>query len=154
MKKELIGRKVRGFYFDDGKYYGLDYLPSMHNYIGKIGVIKEYYDENSYEVDFGTQTWTYPAELIEQHLISDNPLDNLPMISEGVLCEVWDNEDEPFKMFVCARTPIGYVAWASAEKEGFDLYPSYWKNARPIEPVKQYTKEQLEEMVGHKFELI
>lgn len=158
MKKELIGRKVKGFKFEDEKYNNLPYSEAMNDYIGKIGVIKKYYGcDNSYEVQFEKAQFWYPGELIEQHLVSDNPLDSLPMLGEGVLCEVWHGSEYiRAKGFVCARTPYGYVAWASAqEKEHIDYRRIiYWENARPIEPVKQYTKEQLEEILGHKFELI
>lgn len=157
MKQELIGRKVKGFKFEDEKYYSLHYDPDMNDLIGKVGVIKDYYRTyNSYRVKFETRCWSYPAELIEQHLVEDNPLDSLPMLGEGVLCEVWDDEENNRKRFVFARTPKGYMAWAFAEtKEDIDYTGvTYCKNASPIEPVKKYTKEQLEEMIGHKFELI
>lgn len=37
--KDLIGRKVRGFKFEDKKHNGLAYNQAMDNYIGKIGKI-------------------------------------------------------------------------------------------------------------------
>jgi hypothetical protein len=158
MKKELIGRKVKGFKFEYGKHNGLIYPESMDDCIGKVGVITLYYAyDNSYIVQFETEHWSYPAALIEQHLVYDNPLDSLPMLGEGILCEVWNSNQSIKKTeYVCAKTPYGYVS--RVEKiniNDIDWHPlNNWKNARAIEPVKQYTKEQLEKMVGHKFELI
>ena len=157
MKQELIGRKVKGFYFDGQKHAGLSYNSEMNNLIGKVGVIKDYAKfTDSYEVQFEKVQFWYPAELIEKHLVEDDPLDSLPMLGEGVLCEVWDDEENTFIRFVCARTPNGYLAWKFMQtKESIEYKGvTYWENARPIEPVKQYTKEQLEEMIGHPFELI
>lgn len=142
MKKELIGRKVKGLHFGNG----------MDN-----GEIYDYYENNnSYIVKFGKYFYYYPAALIEQHLVEDNLLDSLPMLGEGVLCEVWNNDENTVIRFVCARTPNGYLFWNNTNKKEDINYKgvTYCKNARPIEPVKKYTKEQLEDILGHPFELI
>lgn len=150
MKRELKGRKVKGFYFEDFEHNGLGYSKQMDAHIGEVGEIISHDKEgNTYEVRFKKDIWTYPAELIKQHLVEENPLDNLPMLGKGVLCEVWDAHTSPFEWLVVAKTPNGYLA----SKKG-DYVFLQWPYARPIEPVKQYTKEQLEEMVGHKFQLI
>jgi hypothetical protein len=155
--KELIGRKVKGFKFEHGTNK-INYIygdAGMDKYIGKIGTIIKICDRKAV-VEFEDTTLAYPTSLIEQNLVPDNPLDSLPMLGEGILCEVWDDGHEHYKRFICARTPNVYVAWNDAQKkENIDYTGGIvWENASPIEPVKQYTKEQLEQMVGHKFELI
>lgn len=65
---DLIGCKIKGFYFENnGIHYNLD----MYSYVGKIGKIKSfnalYY---GYVVMFEDGiSWTYPASEIEKHLI-------------------------------------------------------------------------------------
>jgi hypothetical protein len=69
-KEELIGKKVRGFRFERGWYNGLQFANEMNSYIGKVGIIGEYYETNNrYRVDFDDTYWFYPADLIEQHLV-------------------------------------------------------------------------------------
>jgi DNA-directed RNA polymerase sigma subunit (sigma70/sigma32) len=73
--KDLIGRKVRGFKFEDTRYEKFGYCDDMDKYIGKIGVIGRYVDEDkSFSVVFDDDFWYYPAELIEQHLVEE-PID-------------------------------------------------------------------------------
>lgn len=76
-KKELIGRKVKGFAFEQNSYPTLGYYNQMDDCIGKIGTIISYtgLKLNSYAIKFGDQTWDYPASLIEQHLIPENKTD-------------------------------------------------------------------------------
>jgi hypothetical protein len=74
-KEELIGKKVRGFRFENGKYCNLDYAINMDDYIGKEGVIIEYDSGfNSYGVRFEDgMSYHYPAERIEHHLVDEEP---------------------------------------------------------------------------------
>jgi len=75
MKKELIGKKVKGFSFEGRKYYGVCYNEEMNKFIGKVGVIESCEEiSNSYEVRFKTQCCWYPAELIEQYIITEEQL--------------------------------------------------------------------------------
>lgn len=70
--KDLIGRKVRGFKFEDKKYNGLNYCPAMNRFIGEVGIITEVGKaNNNYVVKFNNISFIYPAELIEQHLVED-----------------------------------------------------------------------------------
>ncbi len=72
--KNLIGRKVRGFKFEDNKYNELDYNRMMDNHIGEVGEIVYYSDSfTCYDVQFEKSRWSYPAELIEQHLVDESP---------------------------------------------------------------------------------
>lgn len=67
--ENLIGKKVKGFRFDENKCQ-LYYLVEMNNYIGEEGFIIDYdINDNSYLVMFIAESWWYPAKLIEQHLI-------------------------------------------------------------------------------------
>jgi predicted RNase H-like HicB family nuclease len=69
---KLIGKKVKGFWFDDGIHKGLEYVSDMNRQIGKIGKIILYRNsDNSYHVEFEDDYWFYPAELIEQHLVKE-----------------------------------------------------------------------------------
>ena len=70
--KDLIGRKVKGFRFENGKYYHLNYNESMENHVGEVGDIASYQDHNkSYRVNFNTGSWFYPASEIEAHLVDE-----------------------------------------------------------------------------------
>jgi hypothetical protein len=72
--KDLIGKKVKGFKFDDDKYKGLDYNRAMDSCIGEIGEIVSYYHPfDCYYVEFINKKWSYPASLIEQHLVEESP---------------------------------------------------------------------------------
>jgi hypothetical protein len=72
--RNLIGRKVKGFKFDDDKYKGLDYNRAMDSCIGEIGEIVSYYHPfDCYYVEFINKKWSYPASLIEQHLVEESP---------------------------------------------------------------------------------
>jgi hypothetical protein len=143
----LIGKKVRGFKFDNDKYdYG--YSDKMDKHIGEVGIIKEYTQVfNAYLVDFENEDWYYPAELIEQHLVEENPLDDLPIIGDGVLMEVSDDEEKWFERKICGNTKLGlFIAWI--EDEGKTFYA--WKYARPITPKTKITRKEFES----KFEII
>jgi hypothetical protein len=139
---KLIGKKVRGFKFDvDNMYYS--YLMDKH--IGQIGTIINYDDKQKYyDVDFGYKQWAYPAELIEQHLVEENPLDDLPIIGEGVLMEVSRGNDEWLERNVFGKSELGFLAWYE-NKSNINL----WDFARPIVKTK-ITRKEFEQ----KFEII
>ena len=65
---DLIGKKVRGFFFKTRP--GCTYNSNVEKHLGEEGKITHYYSPyNSYEVHFKTDYWFYPAELITEHLI-------------------------------------------------------------------------------------
>jgi hypothetical protein len=68
---ELIGRKVKGFRFEDSKKIKFDSFKSF--YIGKKGVIYHFhYHSNSYSIKFEDgNRYLYPADQIEQHLLPE-----------------------------------------------------------------------------------
>lgn len=73
MKNEqntLVGRKVRGFKFEDTESIG--YVPGMDDYIGKIGTITEQDNEGDCIVLFeGGDKFYYPASEIKNHLVEE-----------------------------------------------------------------------------------
>jgi len=149
MKQELIGRKVKGFKFD-GHLADCGYNPKMDNYINQIGVIESCNDLlNSYYVEFKDDKWQYPAELIEQHLVDEsgiNPLDNLPIIGEGVLMEVSDNGQVKWhEAEVYCKIKESYIAKLKSEN-----FISEWGLVRPITPKRKITRAEFES----KYEII
>jgi hypothetical protein len=148
----LIGKKIKGFKFDDDKYkYG--YTDKMDKHIGVVGIIKEYTQGlNAYLVDFENEDWLYPAELIEQHLVEETPLDDLPIIGDGVLMEVSDDNNEWHKRIVFAKYDKYFLAHDGVEdikKIDYNISPYSWNYARPI-PKTKITRKEFES----KFEII
>ncbi len=131
-KKELIGRKVVGFMFDPREYptvpYSHDMIVASVGLVGKI--ISYHTDKDTFYVHFPNVICGvyYPAVLIKEHLLdeepkSDDPLDNLPLISGGILMEVSDDGKEWHEKIVLGRLKnncflveeeINYTAWAFA----------------------------------------
>jgi hypothetical protein len=140
----LIGKKVKGFKFDGT--YGTSYNPKMDVHIDEIGEIIEYKPKsNVCGVEFENDYWFYPAELIEQHLVEETPLDDLPIIGDGVLMEVSGNGENWFQYNVIGKNKHGFfIAW---DTENFST--NSWKHARPITKTK-ITRKEFEQ----KFEII
>ena len=143
---KLIGKKVKGFKFEDSKYNGLSFQNEMDNYIGKVGIIDNYNKNNNRcRVEFDDVCWHYPAELIEQHLVEETPLDDLPIIGDGVLMEVSADGNVWTERNVFGKSDLGFLAWY-AFKNNINL----WKYARPITPKTKITRKEFES----KFEII
>jgi hypothetical protein len=142
---KLIGKKVKGFKFDNDKYnYG--YSENMDKHIGVVGIIKEYTQgHNAYLVDFENEDWYYPAELIEQHLVEENTLDDLPIIGDGVLMEVSFTGNRWVERYVFGKNDLGFLAW---HEDKSDI--ALWEYARPITPKTKITRKEFEQ----KFEII
>lgn len=68
--EELIGRKFRGFSFEDGKHNDLQYNEHMNQLIGVDMVITEI-DESDESV-YCCGDWFYPLELVKKHLIPED----------------------------------------------------------------------------------
>lgn len=69
----LIGRKIKGFKFEDAIYNALRYDDQMDEYIGQIGTIETHYtftEQIGVRFD-NNRFWAYPASLIEEHLIPE-----------------------------------------------------------------------------------
>lgn len=67
---KLIGRKVKGFRFENEPKLSCAYTYEMDNYINLIGEIKKY-DVDSYKVRFEDNYFWYPADQIETHLLPE-----------------------------------------------------------------------------------
>jgi hypothetical protein len=102
--KDLIGKKIKGFAFEDKVHDGLHYNPKMDNYIDQIGFILRYTpSKDSYTVRFkNTKEWMYPAKLIEDYIIYNFPhiTISIPMlcsdngeqwVQDEILCQLPDN---------------------------------------------------------------
>lgn len=73
-KKNLIGKKVRGFRFDPYPDSSLFYSPRMEPFVGEIGTIRAFSPNGNVRVRFrGDEEWSYPLDQIEQHLVEDTP---------------------------------------------------------------------------------
>ncbi len=72
----IIGKKMRGFKFESGRYNYLSYHTNMNKLIGIEGEIVNYREEyDCYNCKFHDDWWHYPADLIMQHIV-DTPQDN------------------------------------------------------------------------------
>jgi len=73
--QELIGKKVRGFKFED-KHSIFAYVKGMDLNIGKKGCIKEIDNlNNSVLVEFENDTCYYPLDQIQAHLVEETKED-------------------------------------------------------------------------------
>lgn len=145
-KDELIGKKIYGFKFESRKYNSLLYEPKMDSLIGEIGRITDYipfYD--SYEVEFKNEFWSYPYELIEQHIVKDE----IPELLDGML--MWVSDDEDFsiknKAFVFGKKNGKYLAWSDTLKNDLkSRYVIHWNYAKLIEENKKKVELTIDEI--------
>jgi len=158
--QELIGKKVKGFKFED--FY---YCPStMDEFVGKIGTVELILqDNNRVLVDFGnSDSWIYPADQIEAHLVEDEETikeeikqellkkkvlicnsdieiqDEIPTLSGGVMMLVSDDEIHWQKHNVIGQKYNYFYAWV-------DKMIVYFEFCKPLEPTKE---EQLTAILG------
>jgi hypothetical protein len=101
--EKLIGKKVRGFKFDDSNY-PIGYIPEMDKYIGKKAKIIEYDSHiDSFGVQFKLYKFWYPADQIEAHLVDKQP--KFPKVW------AWDDKiNEAFETYLIAELDECY-AW-------------------------------------------
>jgi hypothetical protein len=130
--KNLIGRKVKGFWFDYTS--GLNYDHKMDKHIGEIGEIKTYNnDTGAFGVEFKDDYWYYPADQIEAHLVD-----------EWLIGEEYEFSDcEPFstwekgKLLGIVDHKYKYITLLDGED-----YPYSRLKIRPIESNRE-VKEQI-----------
>jgi hypothetical protein len=141
--KNYVGRKIRGFRFDDGTD-DIRWNEDMFYYLGKVGnVVKQGIE--SVTVKFDCETWTYPISLIEPHLIEDKAPEIIDLTNvDGLLMEVSDDSE----IWVTRKIIANY--W----KGSLDSNGHFWLNARPIQQLPKYTHAELVEKLGHDFEII
>ena len=139
--KNYVGRKIRGFLFEDGTN-GVEWNTDKKDYIGVIGEIICQH-EKYVIVQFKTETWSYPISLIEPHLIEETP--EIPQLGEGIEMEVSDSGTKWSKAYIIARLADGRF---------LDRNKLSWKHAYPIPQLPKYTHSELVEKLGHDFEYI
>ena len=137
--KNYVGRKIRGFKFQDGTD-GVIWYESMIDNIDKIGEIIEQ-RKSVVRIRFDNRHFCYPISLIEPHLIPETP--EIPQLGKCVmLMEVSDDGVEWIQDYVSVKSFGGrYVGiWNT------------WKHARPIPQLRKYTHAELVHKLGHDFE--
>jgi hypothetical protein len=93
----------------------------------------------------GFNTWTQEKQKLKkqilEELVKEEP--TIPELGEGVLMEVSHDGENWFNQYIIAKYKEKYIS---------NLLVSY-THARPIQP-KKVTMQELEELVGGKFEII
>ena len=82
-----------------------------------------------------------------------NPLDELPIIGDGVLMQVSEDEQVWYKRIVFAKYDKYFLAHDGVEdikKVTYNICPYLWKYARPITSKTKITRKEFEQ----KFEII
>lgn len=133
---DLIGRKIRGF-----KFGGFMWDSKKENLIGEIGEIilqESEWVEVRFESD--SSKWYYPLPEALEHLVEEEPI--IPEL-KGVEMEVSDDGKNWYIRTVICQYNSSYLTECRR----------FWKHARPI-PVKKLTMEELEKIVGFKFEIV
>jgi hypothetical protein len=167
--KNYVGRKIRGFRFEDGTDE-VKWFDDMDRHIGSIGKI---YKQNDTTISVEFENWycDYPISLVEQHLLedgntyygmksltdtitgcnsqaigyiklNDNQTPEIPQLGEGVFMEVSDDGVDWTPRKVVGQLQNGYFVT--------DSFP--WKKARHIQQLPKYTHAELVERLGHEFE--
>ena len=133
--EELIGKKVRGFKFEDER---VNYVGIMNNYIGQVGEIKKLSLRRIYfQVEFKNGiSFAYPADQIEANLVEEE--NEIPTLSDGVMMLVSDDKKEWFQRKVIGRKGIYYYYWHG------DVLCKM-SQCKPLEPTKE---EQLTAILG------
>ena len=129
--KNLIGRKIKGFKFEDGGSSDMD------KFIGEIGTIKNVYG-NCALVQFKDGWWSYPLDQIEPHLVSEDPTQEAIELLEskgykvtrdipiGAMCMFSDNEDR-------LKNNIGPVdTFQGMDKDKFKCTIDSWKYCKQV----------------------
>jgi hypothetical protein len=141
--KNYVGRKIRGFRFEDGTD-GVGFHLFMNDCIGKLGEIT-HECECCVTVNFANVSWHYPNSLIEPHLIEEETPEIINLTNvKGVEMMVSQDEKDWFKAKVIAKVVDAYI----------DNQGNVWYYAKPIQQLPKYTHTELVEIVGHDFEYI
>lgn len=151
--EQLIGRKVRGFEFKD---QFISFSAHMKPFVGQVGEITDI--NINYIIPYALvtfekfTTWHYPLDQIEQHLVEETEVLDIPELPEGMAMEVSNDGEVWWERSVFAQTKGLFIAW----KHGSPYESNAWKYARPIpaKPKQQLTMAQLIERAGLKPEEI
>jgi hypothetical protein len=140
--KNYVGRKIRGFRFEDGTD-GVSWVRAKEKLIGEIGEVESQHSNHVFVI-FKNSTWLYPISLIEPHLIEEcTPV--IPQLGEGILMEVSDDGVDWGEANIIAKLSNGRY---------LSTYVNTWRYARPIPQLPKYTHAELVEKLGHDFEYI
>jgi hypothetical protein len=140
--KNYVGRKIRGFRFEDG-IDGVGWIRAKEEKIGEVGEVESQHS-NCVFVIFKDNAWSYPISLIEQHLIEEETPE-IPQLGEGVLMNVSDDGEDWCEAYIIAKLANGRFLATNKLT---------WKHARPIQQLPKYTHAELVEKIGHDFEYI
>jgi hypothetical protein len=133
----LRGKKCKGFKFDkkDGYYYDMD------EHIGEVGEIT-YIDDLFAGIRFEKNTWSYPLNEIEKHLVHEENI--IPELGEGVLMEVSNHKD--FKpSYEDMVLGIYKGSFLTMDEEDWWI----WKYAKPIKQKVTLTKQEIADKFGY-----
>ena len=138
--ENIVGKKMKGFEFGRG------YVKEMDKHIGEIGVITNQ-DEGAVTVQFKEDWWNYPLPEALEHIVQEETIvpkePIVPELGEGVMMEVSQNQKQWLEKRIIAKYKNNYITNMGV----------YYQYARPIQP-KKVTMEELEQLVGGKFEII
>ena len=135
-----IGRKCKGFRFEDG-IDGVRWGSDMFDIIGQVGEVVAQ-GENHVNIEFNNfESWLYPISLIEEHLIPETPeIPQLSLVDALVLVRVgWKDQDQKDLYDRCNEI---------IKKESQRLRSIY------LDLKPKYTKEELVKILGHDFEIV
>lgn len=147
--QDLIGRKVRGFEFDGSR-------EAMSKYIGQIGIITDIYG-SSYKVEFKDDFWFYPTHLIHEHLVDDDTNNDTSKQNVNTYPQIIDlNNVDGVEMMVSENNRFWVIKKIICKYKYLyvdeDMF--HWRYAKPIEPVKKVTMQEVEELFGCKVEIV
>ena len=178
INQSLIGKKVRGFKFDD-KGNDCGYNSRMDDYIGQVGEIYSV-GINYCAVEFANDCWNYPSSLIHKHLVEEettSPQKLFNYLSEELGVIVLVSQIHDIERIVLGNQPspqiidlsnvegvdmmvsCGSLNWstrtvvAKVTRRYIDSDGESWNFAKPIE-VKKVTMQEVEEKFGCKVEIV
>jgi hypothetical protein len=141
--KNYVGRKIRGFRFEDDTD-GVIWYESMIDNIDKIGEIIEQ-RKSVVRIRFDNRHFCYPISLIEPHLIEEETPEIIDLTNvKSVEMMVSQDEEDWFKAKVIAKLVDAYI----------DNQGNAWYYVKAIQQLPQYTHAELVEKIGHDFEII
>ena len=113
------------------------------------------YNRYWYDLDFIDKDFTeITLEQFKKYVLKEeNPLDDLPIIGDGVLMEVTDDEQVWYKRIVFVKYGKYFLAHDGVQdikKIDYNVSPKSWIHARPITPKTKITRKEFES----KFEII
>lgn len=149
-KKNIINNIIKSSIHD----YNRTYYPEWNKeiFLNACGIEMPKEKPQTMTITTSKEVEVNPDDIVvknESETKESNPLDNLPIIGEGVLMEVSDDEKMWFKRFVCAKYGKYFLAHEGAEtidKINYMSNPHSWKKARPITPKTKINRAEFERL--------